>query len=98
MDSDSEWSTSGPITDTDTDNEAEFIARHHDYVDLSLCPKFGCEDPELAAIAEIPGYKTMPGRYERQEQPAVGQFQTKSFSLGRVTQVRLKRGVMCMLL
>ncbi|XP_063695304.1 uncharacterized protein LOC134826727 isoform X3 [Bolinopsis microptera] len=83
MDSDSEWSVTGPITDTDTDNEAEFIARYHDYVDMSIDPTFGHD--ELSSIAENPSHRTLPTKLEKQEEG--GQYlQAKSFSLGRVTQ------------
>lgn len=84
MDSDSEWSVTGPITDTDTDNEAEFIARYHDYADMSIDPTFGYD--ELSSIAENPNHRTLPTKLEKQEEG--GQYlQAKSFSLGRVTQV-----------
>ena len=79
MDSDSEWSTSGPITDTDTDNEDRFISRHHDYVDLSLNPKSGFGDGELPKVA------TLPSKLEKHDQS--GQYSAKAFSLGRMTQV-----------
>ena len=61
------------------------MARHHDYVDLSLNPTFGHED--YPTQTTIPGYNTLPVKLETDTDSGQHQ-QVKSFSLGRVSQVR----------